>query len=1010
MNIWKILGIEKTKDKDAIKKAYRTKLVSVNPEDNPEGFMELRSAFEEANRYAEEAENPEEMQPETPVTLFQAALTELYQDFYRRISEEEWRKLFDMDAMVSLETFAETTYTLLWFIMRDNCYLPENIIRLIFDVCELEDRRQELLEHFSREFVEYLFRYGQINDIIDFQRFQGAPDADYDDYIETFYQLVQAGQKEDVSLQEELLKKLEESGIENPCYYLEKIRLLIQKGEPAEAMKLSEYLTQEYPDFIRGYLSQGDVYMNQDKYEEARVCYEKVLELNPDSYDARGRIVEIEYAEENFEKAYEMCTQLLRENHYDNKIWSLFMIVNISLIEQNTKRLAESPEDKKLRIKTAWSYFQSGSPDEAIGLLQDMEPAEEDACEYYNLLGRCHFAKREYKKALPYFLKWREAIAKIPEDDHSEEAGKLRARLPYVISMIGNCYLKLGDLELAETQIDNALQVEFEEITVALEAKCELEYRLKNYTACLEICDELEKREVQNYSAQDYRAKCYFDMELYQEARSVCEYMMAIYPFFDPYAIMIKIFLLTEDYKSAEKVTESYDALIENSDACNMYKAKIAIRKSEDYEKALNILEEIEPHLENGKTDISEKDEFYLLLGDCYEKQNDGKKAVLAYEKAVKINDKNPAAHGVLAQAYRRLNMQEAALREFTRQLELKPSGYYYMNRGVMHKYRRELELAEQDFRSAMECDPESSIPPELLAKTLVLMRREKEAVSYMEQAIALAVERDDVYQLKLNLVDIYIKMQDYDQAEVLYLEMLEEYDLQYDVIEAYSRLLEKQGKISEALEQAKHLYDYFPDRRTDACVRRLQILCMAGKVEDALELYNRMSKEKTLTCNACFAVSCVYIENGQYSKAEDVLLLACTLDKEKRHCYFSNLAEAASHQFGGRGRMKRYIQAMKERVQLRTPEDFLEYARTARVERKYTLAEKYIREALSLEMCEGCTMPCCADAYLEMGKVLEQRGKKGEALIAYEKALKAGGYDFWLLKRIKRLKDDSRN
>jgi hypothetical protein len=34
MDKWKIIGIDKTKDKEAIKNAYRSKLVYVNPEDD----------------------------------------------------------------------------------------------------------------------------------------------------------------------------------------------------------------------------------------------------------------------------------------------------------------------------------------------------------------------------------------------------------------------------------------------------------------------------------------------------------------------------------------------------------------------------------------------------------------------------------------------------------------------------------------------------------------------------------------------------------------------------------------------------------------------------------------------------------------------------------------------------------------------------------------------------------------------------------------------------------------
>ena len=42
---WKLLGIEETKDKEAITAAYREKLKSVNPEDKPEEFMALRESY-----------------------------------------------------------------------------------------------------------------------------------------------------------------------------------------------------------------------------------------------------------------------------------------------------------------------------------------------------------------------------------------------------------------------------------------------------------------------------------------------------------------------------------------------------------------------------------------------------------------------------------------------------------------------------------------------------------------------------------------------------------------------------------------------------------------------------------------------------------------------------------------------------------------------------------------------------------------------------------------------------
>lgn len=53
MDIWQVLGISPTKNKTELKNVYREKLSNVNPEDDPEGFKELRSAYEEAMRLAD---------------------------------------------------------------------------------------------------------------------------------------------------------------------------------------------------------------------------------------------------------------------------------------------------------------------------------------------------------------------------------------------------------------------------------------------------------------------------------------------------------------------------------------------------------------------------------------------------------------------------------------------------------------------------------------------------------------------------------------------------------------------------------------------------------------------------------------------------------------------------------------------------------------------------------------------------------------------------------------------
>ena len=51
--LWTVLGLEATKDVSAIKRAYAEKAKTCHPEEDPEGFMKLRQAYQAALAYAE---------------------------------------------------------------------------------------------------------------------------------------------------------------------------------------------------------------------------------------------------------------------------------------------------------------------------------------------------------------------------------------------------------------------------------------------------------------------------------------------------------------------------------------------------------------------------------------------------------------------------------------------------------------------------------------------------------------------------------------------------------------------------------------------------------------------------------------------------------------------------------------------------------------------------------------------------------------------------------------------
>jgi hypothetical protein len=76
MNIWTILGIRATASERDIKRAYAQQLKTTRPEDDPQGFQDLREAYETALRMARYAGDIEEE------TEAEAEEAQVYTAFY----------------------------------------------------------------------------------------------------------------------------------------------------------------------------------------------------------------------------------------------------------------------------------------------------------------------------------------------------------------------------------------------------------------------------------------------------------------------------------------------------------------------------------------------------------------------------------------------------------------------------------------------------------------------------------------------------------------------------------------------------------------------------------------------------------------------------------------------------------------------------------------------------------------------------------------------------------------
>jgi len=99
--------------------------------------------------------------------------------------------------------------------------------------------------------------------------------------------------------------------------------------------------------------------------------------------------------------------------------------------------------------------------------------------------------------------------------------------------------------------------------------------------------------------------------------------------------------------------------------------------------------------------------EGYLQRAIVYKAQNNDLKAMEDYQRAIKIDDRQPGAHYNLAQCMRRVNLREQAVKEYRRAVELDPwMVEAYNNLGITLRELGHSEQAIEEFKRAIAKEP----------------------------------------------------------------------------------------------------------------------------------------------------------------------------------------------------------------------------------------------------------------------------------------------------------------
>lgn len=850
MNIWKILEISETKDKDEIREAYRTKLTRVNPEEDQKGFMELRQAYEEALKKADMDEEEEtsgreeEIWDDTEVGDFMRRVNEVYKDIKKRVNTDIWSEMLEEDVCFSLETKTEVRDELLRYFMRHK-YLPNSIWKLLDEKFMLREYKEELYEIFP---VDYINR-GVIENIIydDFinpDYLESLGGDDYDEYLQICYNVYPALSQSDFDKVEEFFDKMEELKIYHPFEDMFKACYFMRKDNYEEAKKYLDKIIDKYPNDPEILRNMAIWYNNTENYEDSAKYYEKVLALKPEYYNAlieAGNayfsIENYKVAKEKFDKAYDI--------HKTEYIQERIMNCVEELEKQYTKIKEEHPEDIKNIIELARTMYQQGRFEESTNMLLEVIPDEENSLEHTHLLGCNYMYQEEYDKALPYLMEWMEKTEGL-EPDGTEEMDKAIKRLSSSYMCIAQTLSGMERYDEAEEYIDKSIATGVHVID-AYEDKGRMYYKQKRYEEAIYVCDKIIELDAASPIGHSLRANALQEMGYLEDADE--EWQKCIN--YEPYNLMgyMRRIEVLSELDRTDTMEEIIHYLEENEvedDKLDMWKAVLK-GKTDEYETAKKelmaiadkVTKELEEHTgstqqDKGMTSYLKKllSEVYYQIGRIYYFKDDSMEDSKLYiDKSLSYNDEYPAAlnykafiawkekkyeeaidlykklleikpyhncaNGRLGEIYEETSRYDEAVKFYSNQLKFAPNPYIYLSRGWCYAKMYQFDEARSDYEKCIELEPDGCSAYRNLANTYRYDEQEEKAVDLYKKGIELDVEGNEPWAYK-DLAVAYGRILKYEDAIEVLKTVINKYDRPEHILEL-ARMYRKSGRYEEA-------------------------------------------------------------------------------------------------------------------------------------------------------------------------------------------------------------------
>lgn len=499
--------------------------------------------------------------------------------------------------------------------------------------------------------------------------------------------------------------------------YLSLSRYQMKSNKPAEAEKTIQKGISVNAQAATGYIEYGRFLAYSTRETEAETQFKKASEVEPNNIEAREAIASFYVAQNQFEKAEATYQELVKiqENSPESR-------VQLGNFYASSKReddainvfnqiISEKPEYVRARYRLGEIYLERREFENVNAQAEELLKINDDDTQAMMLRARVRLQESKAEEA----IKDLEEILKKQPSNRDALFYMTQARL--ALGQIDQARAFMGDLDKYHPNYLKAkllkIQASFAtgDAENALRAANELFEAAKNTSPTAENgARDLAELKLRALSS---RGLAFLDLGKLTEARADLEEIARVSP--NSSSAMINLAKVATAERKLPEALELYEKALtadgKNFDALNGSVTILSRQKQFGQAHA-----KVDKAIAENDAQKDVLPALHYLKADVFtaEKNTDAAEAEL--KKAIEIDEQYLPAYSAYASILVARNQTDAAVEQYKKVVERRPSASIYTLIGILEDARNNAAEAEKNYRKALEIAPDSPIAANNLA------------------------------------------------------------------------------------------------------------------------------------------------------------------------------------------------------------------------------------------------------------------------------------------------------